>query len=128
MDSVVHFEIPADDVDRADKFYSEAFGWKILPVPWVPVPYHIVHTAETDDQGMIQAAGAVNGAIAGREGVFQAPVLVMGVDDIDAALAKVVKAGGKIVQAKEPVGDMGIYARATDTEGNLIGVFQPLTR
>ncbi len=57
-----------------------------------------------------------------------APVLVMGVEDIDAAMERVVKAGGKIVAAKEPVGDMGIYARAVDTEGNVIGIFQILAK
>ena len=28
-DPIVHFEIPADDVERAQKFYTEAFGWDI---------------------------------------------------------------------------------------------------
>ena len=29
MPRIVHFEIYADDVDRASKFYTDLFGWEI---------------------------------------------------------------------------------------------------
>ena len=32
MDPVVHFEIPADNLERAQEFYNRVFGWKMQPV------------------------------------------------------------------------------------------------
>jgi predicted enzyme related to lactoylglutathione lyase len=59
-----------------------------------------------------------------REAPFGAPVIVVDVDDIDAALASVEKLGGTTVTAKQPVGDMGFAAYFKDPEGNLLGLWQ----
>ena len=126
MNSVVHFEIPADDTARAQKFYSEIFGWKIQKAPMPGVEYYIVHTVETDEQNMPKAAGAINGGMMKRQAPGETPVIVINVVSLDETLEKIEQAGGKIVVPKMQVGDMGLYARVADTEGNIVGVWQNL--
>jgi uncharacterized protein len=59
-----------------------------------------------------------------RQGPITAPVIVLGVEDLDDALARVEKLGGKVAIGRQPVGDMGFSAYVHDTEGNLIGLWQ----
>lgn len=33
MPTVVHFEIPSDNLERTKKFYTELFGWKMEKMP-----------------------------------------------------------------------------------------------
>ena len=47
MDKVVHFEIPTDDINRTDKFYSKIFRWQIHKTPFSEV-YHLANTVETE--------------------------------------------------------------------------------
>lgn len=42
MPTVVHFDLSADDVERVQKFYSEAFGWKFTQVPG-PTPVESIY-------------------------------------------------------------------------------------
>ena len=39
--SIVWFEIPADNLERAKKFYGGLFGWKINPFPGMADYQHI---------------------------------------------------------------------------------------
>jgi predicted enzyme related to lactoylglutathione lyase len=119
---VVHFEIPADDVDRARDFYRQAFGWNIQPMP--EMDYTIVSTTETDESGMPKDPGAINGGMAKRDASFSTPVITVDVDDIDAALEKIGSLGGSTVTERTPVGDMGWAAYFKDSEGNLMGLWQ----
>ena len=119
---VVHFEIPADDVDRARDFYRQAFGWNIQPMP--EMDYTIVSTTETDESGMPKDPGAINGGMAKRDASFSTPVITVDVDDIDAALEKIRSLGGSTVTERTPVGDMGWAAYFQDSEGNLMGLWQ----
>lgn len=122
MDKVVHFEVPFDDGDRATTFYREAFGWQLNSMP--QFQYVMVSTTATDDQGRPSEPGAINGGMLARQGPISAPVVTIGVDDLDDALSRVEKLGGKVAIGRQPVGDMGYSAYFTDTEGNLIGLWQ----
>lgn len=124
MDKVVHFEIAAEDMARAEKFYGEAFGWKMHPMP--EMSYTIVNTVETDEKGMPQSAGAINGGIMLKNETAPYPIVVIKVASIEESLKKIEAVGGKMVMPTQPVGDMGLYARVRDTEGNIIGVWQDL--
>ena len=75
MDKVQHFEIPCDDMERAKKFYGEIFGWRIFDIP--DMGYTMVHTAPTDEQGMIQEKGVINGGMTKRDETAKTPVLVI---------------------------------------------------
>ena len=128
MDSVVHFEIPADDTARAQKFYADMFGWNIVKTPMPGMDYYMVYTTPTDDKQMPKAPGAINGGMQKRMAPGESPVLVVNVASLDETLTKVVAAGGKVVMPKMAVADMGLYARVTDTESNVIGIWQDLKK
>lgn len=118
---VVHFEIPFDEGDRAREFYSKVFGWEFDEIP--EMSYTMVESGPSGDQGPTEP-GFINGGMAQRSGSFPSPTLVLGVDSIDDALAAVAAAGGSVVSEREPVGDMGFSAYFTDTEGNLLGLWE----
>ena len=124
MDKVVHFEIPTDDLDRAKKFYKGIFEWQLFDVPGMN--YTIVTTVPTDDKHMPKESGAINGGMMKRSSNGETPVIVIRVSSVDKYLKKVEKVGGKTVMPKQKVGDMGLYARVSDTEGNIIGLLQDL--
>jgi len=125
---VVHFEIPADNVDRAKSFYKQAFGWDISQYPGME--YHMVNTAEIDEKTrMPKEVGAINGGMAKRNNdTNKTTVITVDVADIDAALKSIEKLGGKMVQKKQPVADMGFTAYFKDTEGNIVGLWQSARR
>ncbi len=119
---VVHFELPADDLDRARGFYREAFGWRTDTAP--EMDYVMVSTTPTLDNGMPAEPGAINGGMLPRRGPVTAPVITIEVDDIDAALARVESLGGKTARGRQAVGDMGFSGYFVDPEGNLVGLWQ----
>jgi predicted enzyme related to lactoylglutathione lyase len=113
---IVHFEIPADDVQRAKKFYEEAFGWKISD-PW-NMNYFLVETRKDGDVG-------INGGLMPRMNPGQPFMNYISVDSIEDASAKVEAAGGTIILPKQEIGqDMGWIAAFRDTEGNILGFHQ----
>jgi len=120
MDKIVHFEIPADNLARAKKFYSTVFGWKMNEMP--EMDYVIVQTVELDENGMPKEQGAINGGMLKREDPVKSPVVTISVKSIDEAAKTIEKNGGKIIRPKMPVGDMGFAAYFKDTEGNAIGL------
>ncbi len=124
MDKVVHFEVPAEDMERAKEFYTKVFGWKIDRVP--NMDYHMVSTVETDEKGMPKTSGAINGGMMMKHDDTPSPVIVIKVADIEESLKKVKASGGKVVMETQRVGDMGLYARFLDPEGNIMGVWQDL--
>lgn len=114
--AIVHFEIPADNVERAQKFYKQAFGWKISD-PW-KMNYFFVETRKQGEEG-------INGGLMKRQNAGQPLMNYIAVKSIDAALARVVKAGGAICMPKSEIANgMGWIAAFQDTEGNLMGFHQ----
>jgi hypothetical protein len=121
-DKVVHFEIPADDLDRARAFYGEAFGWAINSIP--ELDYSTVETTPTDDTNMPTESGAINGGMMRRQAPITGPVLTIGVADVDASLRRIEELGGKVAIPKQAVADMGFTAYFSDPEGNLVGLWE----
>ena len=121
---VVHFEVPYDDGDRAQQFYSEVFGWQLMPMP--DMGYTIVMTGPTDEQSGPTEAGFINGGMFARSDEFpgKGPNIVVDVPSIDDALKQVAEAGGTVVTEKMPVGDMGFAGYFSDTEGNFVGLWE----
>ncbi|GGJ99527.1 glyoxalase [Pilimelia anulata] len=119
---VVHFEIPADNVERARGFYADVFGWVVNPMP--EMNYTIVQTTQTGENGLPTKPGAINGGIFERKDPLHHPVLTVDVADVTDSLERVERAGGKTVLAKQAVGDMGFVGYFTDPEGNVIGLWQ----
>jgi len=121
---VGHFEIPADNTERARKFYSATFGWKMTQIP--EMDYTMVATGPVDEQNMPKEPGSIGGGIGKRGGPLAHTVVTIVVDDINAAEKTIVKNGGTILQKKQPIGDgsMGHTGYFKDTEGNVVGLYQ----
>lgn len=121
MNEVIHFELPADDRDRAVAFYTGVFGWAVEELPFEDDVYLTVTTTTADD-----GAGGIDGAIIEREGPLTAPVVTVGVASIDDHAAAVEAAGGSVVVPKGEVPETGYYAYVEDTEGNVIGLWESI--
>jgi uncharacterized protein len=114
-DRPTHFEIPIDDPDRAEKFYTDAFGWQFNRFEGAPSYYGLATTGD-------DSAAGINGALYQRD-EMTTTMLTMSVDSIEDAEAKILAAGGEVVTPKAPVPGMGYFAQYKDTEGNTIGTF-----
>jgi predicted enzyme related to lactoylglutathione lyase len=117
MSRVIHFEIPANDPERAANFYKKAFGWKIERWPG-PMDYWLVTTGTDGTPG-------INGGLLRKQAPTVATTNTIGVESVDAAVAAVQNAGGKLVTPKTPIPTIGYFAYCEDPEGNLFGVLQP---
>ena len=128
MGRVVHFEIQADDVERAKAFYSAVFGWSFED--WGQVTgatYWGVVTGPDDEPG-------INGGLLQRPVAAPAPqqgtnafVCTMGVEDYDATERKILEAGGRVALPKFALMGMAWQGYYLDTEGNTFGIHQPDT-
>jgi predicted enzyme related to lactoylglutathione lyase len=119
---VIHFEIPADDTERAYAFYRDAFGWQIQPMP--ELDYAFVTTTPVDDAGRPTQPGSINGGMLQRRPGQPHPVVTIDVGDIEEALARVGELGGGTVTEKFAAGEMGWAAYFRDSEGNVVGLWQ----
>lgn len=117
MGRVVHFEIPADDPERAVGFYRELFGWKIEDAN-VGMPYWLVTTGEDPQPG-------VDGAIMARGGTANTVTNTVAVDSADETLARVRDLGGEVVTDVMPIPGVGRFAYCKDLDDNLFGVLEP---
>lgn len=125
MATVSHFEIPAEDGDRARAFYAEAFGWTLDHHP--EMSYTIIVTGPTGEDGRPSEPGHINGGMFTRQGQFadhRGPIVTVVVDDLDAALERVRSGGGSQFGDGFDVPGMGRGAYFTDTEGNVMGLWQ----
>jgi len=122
---VVHFEIPADDPARAQDFYRSTFDWTVNSMP--EMDYAILSTTATDEHGAPSDPGAINGGMLKRQAPVTTPVITIEVDDIDKTLTAIAAKGGSTIRAKMPVGEMGFAAYFTDSEGNLMGLWENAT-
>ncbi|MGZ4904351.1 MAG: VOC family protein [Halobacteriota archaeon] len=117
MSKVIHFELPADDPQRAVEFYEKVFGWTITK--WEgPNDYWLITAGPDDEPG-------INGAITPRNMPEQVTTDTIGVESVDDAVKKIEEAGGAVKMPKQVIPGIGYIAYCTDTEGNLFGVIQP---
>lgn len=123
MPRVVHFEIQADEPERAITFYSGVFSWTFQKFAG-PFPYWVIVTGSEGP--------GINGGLLPRRGSapvdgqpVNAFVCTVEVEHLDASLASVEEHGGRIVVQKMPVPGVGWLAYCKDTEGNILGLMQP---
>lgn len=121
-DKVSWFEMPADDVVRASKFYGTVFNWATPPMGEDAA---FALTVQADENGNPTQIGGINGGFHKRQGASDAgPVIHIHVDDINAKLAAVEAAGGRVIQPLTQVGEYGLsMALFSDTEGNVMGIY-----
>lgn len=117
---LTHMEIPADDVDRAKRFYGELFGWSFQTAPGFET-YHMFVTPAGEE--------AMGGAI-GKRGEM-APERMrtyVNVDSIESLVSKVAGLGGRVTEEKREVPGMGWFAVLEDSEGNEIAIWESARR
>jgi predicted enzyme related to lactoylglutathione lyase len=129
MDPVVHFEMPFEDRKRMAKFYKSAFGWQTQLLGEEMGNYVLTTTVETDAKGPVRP-GAINGGFYPKKPDWPAqyPSIVIAVNDIKKAAAKVVKAGGTVLGEPMEIPGVGRYVSFVDPEGNRVSMLQPIPR
>ena len=125
MSKVVHFEIPADDLDRAKNFYGSVFGWELQTMPMNEGEYTSVRTTDVDEQTQLPTEpGAINGGMFLRDERLTSPVITIDVDGIDDALKQIEAEGGTTVAPRTAIPGMGAFAYFKDPEGNVLGLWE----
>ena len=123
----MHFEIPVDDTGRAKEFYASIFDWQLNDADMGGGNmYTTLMTVPVDEQSRIPTEpGAINGGMGKRQSPHsEHPTVTIGVEDIDKAFEAISAAGGSALGEKMAVGEMGWAAYFTDSEGNVIGLWQ----
>lgn len=123
MGRVVHFEIHADDPERAIKFYSDLLGWTFAK--WEgPMEYWMIKTGPDGQPG-------INGGLIRRQGPSPASgqpvncyVCTAEVSQMDDRIARATKLGAEIAVPKMPIPGVGWLVYIKDTEGNIVGMMQ----
>ena len=115
--TIVHFEIPADDPERASKFYSDLFGWTIEKDTSIPgIEYWMIKTSDRE--------GVLNGGLMRRMAPGQQIGNYVGVESIDQYTARATQLGAEVVVPKMEVPGVGWLAHLKDPEGNMIALFE----
>jgi uncharacterized protein len=135
MNRVVHFEIMADDPDRAQKFYEAAFGWKFMITGEEYGGYRIIVTGpdpEAMAKGVKMEDIGINGGLMKRNAPLpedgkspNAFTCIIGVQNIDESITKIDAAGGVPQTEKMDVPNIGKLRYYKDTEGNIFGIIEP---
>ena len=108
---IVHAEIRSSDPDATRAFFGSLFGWT-YPQEGAFPGYTFVETGVPD---------ALYTAISPLQGDSDAVLFFIGVQDVEATLARAEELGGKIVQPAQQVPGVtfGVFA---DPQGQIIGV------
>lgn len=115
MPRVSWFDIPADDIDRAQKFYRDVFDWKFNK--WDgPMEYYMVDTGKEEP--------GINGGLAKRMPGQMGITNTITVPSVDEFAKKIADNGGQLITQKMPIPGIGWFAQCTDTEGNVFGIIE----
>ena len=116
MSRVIHFDLPADDPERAMSFYQDVFGWRFEK--WDgPMDYWLISTGPEDEPG-------IDGGLSVRSDPEERTDTTIGVDSLDETLDDIQANGGVILREKSAVPGVGWLAYCQDTEGNSFGVME----
>jgi hypothetical protein len=120
MSNISYFEVPADDVKRAKRFYTEVLGWDFMrtQVPGIPVEYWNITTGKSRKDTLNM------GGLYQRQEPSSRVMMYALVKDIDRAIAKVEEMGGTIVIPKMTLDTVGTLVTILDSEGNMIGLWE----
>jgi predicted enzyme related to lactoylglutathione lyase len=111
-----HVEIPADDPDRAQRFYGGVFGWSFQSMEGYP-DYFLFTTPAGEK--------AVGGAIGKRDVTAPHEIRTyINVDSVDDSVRTVGEQGGRVIEPKAEVPGQGWYAVVADTEGNVFALWE----
>ena len=118
MPRVVHFEVYADDMDRATKFYGDVFGWTVTKIDLEGgANYWLINTGDEPAEG-------INGGMMPRPTPEAINTVVLDVPSVDEYVEKITAGGGSLLVPKFAVPGVGYAAYFRDTEGNPFGIFE----
>ena len=118
MPRAIHFELYAEDPERAAKFYTDSFAWSVERWQGESGPvYWLLTTGEESLPG-------INGDIQRRSDPAAATSIILAVSSVDDYAAKIAAAGGRVLRPKFAIPGIGYAAYFRDTEGNRFGIFQ----
>jgi uncharacterized protein len=130
MPTIVHFEIPSDNLERTKKFYTELFGWKMEKMPGTGQREYWTFSTTTNDRGGSSSGGeqrTIGGGMMERQ-MPQEPIMIyIGVDSVTEYSNKVERLGGKVIKQKTEVPGYGWFAICTDTENNGFALWEANT-
>ncbi len=128
MNPVVHFEMPAEDRKRMADFYTKVFGWKTQQLGEDMGNYVLATTTDSDENGMPKNLGTINGGFFQKtdDKPAQYPSVVIAVENIRQHMMNVEKSGGKVLGEPMDIPGVGLYVSFFDTEGNRVGMIQPV--
>lgn len=115
MARITHFDISADDADRAIQFHEAVFGWKFKKWDIPGMNYWMIATGE---------GPGIDGGMGIKSESEMPNMNTVDVESVDSIVLSVKKHGGKIVSEKAPIPGIGWFAIIEDTEGNLLGVME----
>jgi uncharacterized protein len=130
MPTIVHFEVPSDNLERTKRFYTELFGWKMEKMQGMGQREYWTFSTSSSDRGGGNNSNGGDGSGSGTEqrtisgGMMerqmpQEPIMVyIGVDSVTEYSNKVERLGGKVIKQKTEVPGYGWFAICTDTENN----------
>jgi len=122
--TIIHFEIPGDNVEKLGKFYTQLFGWKIEKTEG-PVDYWMIETVPVDDQGVLKGPGVNGGMMKKQNPAHKFPYYVQ-VESVDKYSKKIEELGGKVIAPKMEVPNVGWWALAIDPEGNQFAILEEM--
>lgn len=118
-DRIVWASIPVTDMARASKFYSHVIGVPVNPMPGVEDKVAVLPSPD-GERGV-----SADISVGGTPSLVGTTAYLGGNGDIDGMAARVVEAGGRIIQEKQFMGDMiGWIVFFEDSEGNRVGIEQ----
>jgi predicted enzyme related to lactoylglutathione lyase len=133
LPTIVHFEIPSDNLERTKKFYTDLFGWKIEKMPGTGQREYWTFPTTTNDNGGGSSNNdggdqrMVTGGMLERQ-MPQEPIMIyIGVDSVTEYSNKVERLGGKVIKQKTEVPGYGWFAICTDTENNGFAIWEANT-
>jgi hypothetical protein len=126
MNPVIHFEMPAGDLERVQAFYRSVFGWRTQPLGPEAGNFVLAFTTDTDTNRIPRKVGIVNGGFYPRRGPDEHIKLTILVPDLRAAMKDVERAGGRVVGGMQNPGEpddmpgLGLFVNIIDPEGNCV--------
>ena len=125
--TVVHFEIPADDIERARRFYSALFRWDIEKIEvkkdGEAMDYWKISTSSTREDNS-EKSSHLEGGLMKRQHPQQPNLNYISVPSVDEYSNKVKKLGGKVVMPKTEIEGYGFFAVCIDTENNSFALWE----
>ena len=118
--NIAHFDIHADDVERARRFYERVFGWRFEA--WGPPDFYLIHSGTEQDPGIHGSVSKRTEPLPPTTAAGRARIgyeCTISVDDLGAIKAAIVANGGRIVFEEYEIVGVGRLIRFEDTEGNV---------